>query len=238
MTPRVTVITPTCNRPYGFALLERWMQRQTRQPDEWIVADGGSMPAVCSMGQTHKRAVTRPPGAANFAHNLILALGSVKKGGLVIIAEDDDWYAPDHIETLVEQLLQPGVLIAGSDQQGYYNVPQRKWRVFKNRGASLCQTGLSSVLIPAFQAVIRTCLRTDSYGIDAALWKRQSASVSSLIRTSTVLGMKGMPGQAGLGIGHRPQAGWTLDPHGQQLREWIGEDADVYEQLHAHEEVG
>lgn len=226
MTPRVTLITPTCDRPYGLALLERWIQRQTRQPDEWIVADGGRTPALCTMGQRHRHRA-RPSGITNFAMNLLGALEWVT-GNLVIVAEDDDWYAPTHLDTLVSQLTRPGVLIAGDDQQRYYNVAQRKWRLFNNRGASLCQTGMSAALIPTLQRVIQRCMRTRSYGIDATLWQSQPGHVRSLIRSSTVLGIKGLPGQAGLGIGHRPQQGWTSDPHGEQLHRWIGADADAY----------
>lgn len=224
---RVSVITPTCDRPYGMALLERWMRRQTRQPDEWIVADGGRTPVVCTMGQIHKHCQRRP-GTENFANNLLMALAAVT-GEIVIVAEDDDWYAPTHIETLVSQFENPRVRIAGDDQQRYYNVPERKWRIFNNKGASLCQTAMVAALIPTFTAAIQRCLRRQSYGIDAALWQTQPVSARSLIRSSTVLGIKGLPGQMGLGIGHRPQGGWTLDRDGQQLREWIGDDAAVYE---------
>lgn len=228
---RISVITPTCNRPVAFAILETWMARQTQHPHEWIVSDGGNRPVECRRGQRHLHAPMRP-GAGNFAANLERALAKVT-GDVVIIAEDDDWYAPTHLETLAQQLSDPGILIAGDDQQRYYNIPQRKYRLFKNRGASLCQTGFSASLIPTLRAVIRDCVRRNTYGVDCALWARQPASVKSLRRTHTVLGIKGLPGQAGLGIGHRPQAGWTPDPHGQQLRAWIGDDADVYAFSHA-----
>jgi len=226
MTARVSVITPTCDRPAGIALLERWMARQTRQPDEWIVADGGQTPAVCTMGQRHRHHA-RPAGATNFAMNLLGALEWVT-GTVVIVAEDDDWYAANHIETLVAQLARPGVLIAGDDQQRYYNVPHRKWRLFNNKGASLCQTGMARAVLPAFTTAIEKCLRAKTYGIDGALWASQPDRARSLVRASTVLGIKGLPGQVGLGIGHRPLAGWTSDPQGARLRAWIGADAEWY----------
>ncbi len=228
---RISVITPTCNRPVAFALLETWMARQTRQPDEWIVSDGGTIPVVCRQGQRHLHA-PMPPGAGNFAANLLRALDAVT-GDVVIVAEDDDWYAPTHLETLASQLAESGVVMAGDDQQRYYNIRQRKWRLFNNRGASLCQTGFHASVIPTVRAVIQECRTKQTYGVDGALWARHPDTVKSLKRSHTVLGIKGLPGQVGLGIGHRPQAGWTPDRTGQQLRAWIGADADRYLSLSA-----
>lgn len=207
------------------------MARQTVQPHEWIVGDGGSSPVLCRYGQRHLHE-SRAPGAANFGANLLRALAAVT-GDVVVIAEDDDWYAPTHLETLARQLSEPGVLMAGDDKQRYYNLPHRKWRLFNNRGASLCQTGFEATLIPTFRAVIESCISMRAYGIDGAFWAGQPAAVKSLTRTNTVVGIKGLPGQAGLGVGHRPKAGWTSDPHGKQLRAWIGDDADVYAFRHA-----
>ena len=39
---RVSVITPTADQPIGIKLLEGYVQAQTVQPFEWIVADDGS----------------------------------------------------------------------------------------------------------------------------------------------------------------------------------------------------
>src|SRR5687768_6841694 len=53
--PVITVITPTADRPAAWPLAERWMARQTVQPDQWIVADDGIAPAPLTMGQQHIR---------------------------------------------------------------------------------------------------------------------------------------------------------------------------------------
>ena len=49
----ITVITPTADQPIGMRLLEKYMARQTVQPDEWIVADDGEVPARLALGQKH-----------------------------------------------------------------------------------------------------------------------------------------------------------------------------------------
>lgn len=226
---RVSVLTPTCNRPWAMRLTERWMARQTLQPDEWIVVDGGQTPSAVTRGQ---RYFHRPsaPGAQNFALNLLEGLQHVT-GDILVCWEDDDYYAPTHLETIVRQLLDaPGASIAGDDQQRYYNVQHRRWRIFQNRGASLCQTALRASVLPLFRRIATEQLGRQHYGIDAGLWQGTSKAAWALRRTNTVVGIKGLPGQAGLGIGHRPlyAAGWTLDPAGATLRAWIGADADVY----------
>src|SRR5690554_6746949 len=99
---RISVITPTANRPAGISLCEKYIARQTRQPDEWIVADGGTDKAALTMGQVH---LWQPmdPGAANLASNIIRALDAAT-GDIIVIVEDDDHYAPHHIEQCIKGL--------------------------------------------------------------------------------------------------------------------------------------
>lgn len=239
--PSISVITPTCNRPVTFALLERWMTRQTLAPTEWIVADGGQVPVRCTLGQTHLHQPA-PAGVANFHANLQVAI-EVASSDLIICMEDDDWYAPTHLEGLVAKLTQrPEVTIAGDDQQRYYNLEHRCWRHMQNRGAALCQTGFHRALIPTFLDVIAgrraqvhsasPTERTRAIGVDAYLWQSQPRSAWALTPMATVVGMKGLPGQPGLGVGHRPGGGWTPDPDGAQLRAWVGaQDQALYTRL-------
>ena len=126
-------------------------------------------------------------------------------------------------------------MLAGDPQQRYYNVAHRKWRIFKNRGSCLCQTGMHRDLISRFQWVIERCLREDTYGIDGRFWESVPRYHWDLQATSTALGIKGLPGRPGLGVGHRPGgSGWKTDPDCTQLAEWIGaEDAALYEPFRA-----
>ena len=235
---KVSVITPTCDRPVGFALAERWMARQTRQPDEWIIADGGQTPAVCQQGQVHLWLTfplqghgPAPPGPQNLADNLLVGLDAAT-GDVIVFWEDDDWYAPTHLEQLVAQLEQPDVWAAGDDTQRYYNLQFAVWRTFPNRGACLCQTGIQRAVIPTLQHVIHRCRQSESYGIDGRFWEAIPRRHWNLQPTLTCLGMKGLPGQPGLGIGHRPtlrDRRWKADPGHAQLRAWIGDaDAEIY----------
>jgi len=224
----ISVITPTADRPIGFALAERWMARQTLQPDEWIVADGGLQSVRCTMGQRHLH-VPAPHGPRNFLGNLVRGLAHAR-GDVIVWWEDDDWYAPTHLERLVAQMGE-GVLAAGDDLQQYYNVPNRVWRQFNNQGASLCQTAFRRELSTRFTEIVQRCHQANGYGVDAKFWAVVPRRARSLQRHQTVIGMKGLPGQSGLGIGHRPEGPWRRDPEYTQLREWIGADVDVYAAL-------
>lgn len=225
----ISVITPTCDRPAGIALAERFMARQTVKPDQWIVADGGQTAARLNAGQAHIWQPA-PRGPENFGNNLLAGL-AMATGDAVIFVEDDDWYGPTHIESLVRAFeAAPNALLAGDDCQRYYNVEHRCWRKFSNVGASLCQTAARKAAIPSLRRVIRDCMVRGTYGIDTTLWRSIPRAQWALTRGQpTVLGIKGLPGCAGLGIGHRPTGNaWTPDPDLSTLREWIGADADLY----------
>jgi glycosyltransferase involved in cell wall biosynthesis len=206
------------------ALLKRMMARQTRQPDEWIVADGGETPAVCLGIHLHE---PRAPGAANFAHNLLNGIDAAT-GDLLIVMEDDDWYSRGHVESMVDLAERGYGLIGSEDVQRYYNLPQRMWRMFNNVGASLCQTAIHRRLFPLFKVAIQNCMARNSFGIDRMLWSLVRRNECAFSHQMTVVGIKGLPGRAGLGVGHRPDARWSVDPHFEKLRKWIGDDADGY----------
>lgn len=225
---KITALTPTADRPLAFALCEKMMARQTLQPDEWIVADGGAKAAALTMGQTHIHD-PRPAGSANFTGNLLNGIARAA-GDLVLIIEDDDYYSPTHIETMVAAAhAQPTALLVGDTRQQYYNIAHRCWRTFQNIGASLCQTGMRRSALPKFETIIRQCMARGTYGVDTNLWRSVSQQRWALTGKMTCLGIKGLPGQRGLGIGHRPSGpAWKADPSFAQLRAWIGADADQY----------
>lgn len=227
----ISLITPTADRPVAFGLCERWMARQTVHPDEWIVADGGQTPAVCTQGQRHLHQPC-PPGFGNFLNNVRHGVEAAT-GDLLIFIEDDDWYAPPHLESLSRQV-SPDIQAVGDDLQQYYHLGHRVWRTFNNKGASLCQTGLTRRAVPCFLKALERARADRSYGVDARFWSSIPPALTSLQRTQTAVGMKGLPGQAGLGIGHRPNLGppWHRDDSAYSaLRKWVGADVEVYRSL-------
>lgn len=209
----LTVITPTCDRPMGIALLERWMERQTVQPNRWIVSDGGRNKAALTMGQEHIH-LPSEPGARNFTGNLLRALDLVD-GGAVVVMEDDDWYAPEHIERCAEGLEE--AMSYGCSTLKYFNLPMRSWQVIANPGASLAQTATRD--IEELRRAAHVAFLAGDYKVDKRFWRFAPDGAQ------TVIGIKGLPGTKGLGLGHKP-GNWNYGP--DKLREWIGEDANAY----------
>lgn len=220
---KISVITPTCDRPFGIKLCEKYMARQSVQPDEWIVGDGGQTPAPLTMGQTHIHQ-PKPPGAANLTGNLQAALEAVT-GDVLLIMEDDDWYRADHIEKAMQGLVEAPVY--GCNWLHYYHVGERRWSKFRNRGSALCQTAMRGDMIGRFRAAVAYARQHGSYGVDGRFW---SGLESHATAEQTVVGIKGLPGTRGLGVGHRshPRVRWQHDPDLSELRRWIGEDAEAY----------
>ena len=96
----------------------------------------------------------------------------------------------------------------------------------KNDGAALCQTAFRADQIPRMMKAAQDAMRAGDYRIDGRFWQgRQHMAVGPM----TTIGIKGLPGQKGLGIGHRPDTfRWSKDVDGSKLRQWIGDDADNY----------
>lgn len=228
MTSKITLITPTCDRPFGVALAEKYVKHQTVQPHQWIVADGGQVPATLTMGQTHIR-TPGPVGARNLANNILSAIPHVT-GDIVVIVEDDDVYLPTHLERVYRILETQDV--TGSTTLDYYNLRVRKYLQMKNIGSSLAQTAMRTNMLPVLERAAKTAHSNNSYGIDANFWLLAGCHHASPERT--VVGMKGLPGTQGLGVGHRPNDGrpWISDPDFTKLREWLGDLAEPY--IHAN----
>lgn len=219
----ITVITPTHDRPAAWPLAERWMARQTVQPDQWIVVDDGATPAPLTMGQQHVRRDGRETGGSSLAMNLLAALPHAR-GDVVLVIEDDDYYRPDHIAVCVERLQQHRAV--GCTWLNYYNLQLRAWKRIRNSCAALCNTAMRRECLPLLGHAARGAMAQGIYHVDRLFW--QLAGGAGLHEQETVIGMKGLPGAAGIGIGHRPGAGWNPDRGGRKLREWLGADAQAY----------
>jgi hypothetical protein len=219
MTSRISIITPTCDRPFGIPLLEKYVREQSIQPHEWIVADGGQEPAKLTMGQTHIH-MPAESGPMNLANNLIRGLRAAT-GDIIFIFEDDDVYLPQHIELNLEKLeIQEA---SGGSTLKYFNVAHRCYVQMNNKGSALCQTSFRSRLKHLMEKAAAEAAHCKDYCIDMRFWRFIDSKPHN---HETVIGIKGLPGTKGLGIGHRPdnKRGWVTDLNMYKLKEWIGEE--------------
>lgn len=232
MKNKLTLITPTSDRPVAFDLCEKWMRRALDRFDgevQWIVADDGNTPVNCTLGQEH---VCRPHAGNkknSFLGNLQAALERVRYEKVLFI-EDDDWYAPEYLSKMSCWLEDAD--ICGEGGARYYHLPTRRYRVCPNRDhASLCQTGIRGELIPW---MVDHVARHKSTFIDVHLWKTGAKERDRDLhpKTSLSVGIKGLPGTGGIGVGHRLGSRSRCDSDGSILRRWMPEeDADTYLQI-------
>lgn len=224
----VTLITPTGDRQQAFRLCEFWMRRQTYSGSaEWIVVDDGVVPTKPSRGQTYIR---REPSDKDPPHTLCLNLRRVLNrvsSGRVLIIEDDDYYSPEYVSTMMRWLDKADLV--GEVGAKYYFVDGCRYRVFtEHEHASLCRTGFSARVLPLVQKLVKS----DDWRLDLRLWREWSGSryLRRDVKNGRAISvsMKGMPGRAG--VTHKPAASWDLSEDGkrEKLREWMGEDHRYY----------
>lgn len=252
--PGITVITPTANRPEALDRCWKYVVRQTLKPDQWIVSDASSeynstwhtIYEPCKELYNIKlNYLTRPfssSKAKSFTGNVLNLIAHVEYEHIIVM-EDDDYYAPTYIEELMKQWsYYPSASIIGWGNTLYYNIHHRKYRIQGNEDrASFCETAFKSNLIVKLKKACE--VKRDSAFVDRRLWHFAYENASNhhpriLTRSEPFsrlsAGIKGMPGLAGIGIGHRPGSGYHVDTvNWKMLKKFIGEeDAQYYINLH------
>ena len=205
---KITALTATYQRPEAFALCEKYIKGQSRQPDQWLVLDG---PEPMHIKVADAIAADRVEGDA------------------IVWFEDDDYFAPDWI-AWCEAELAKGFDIVGEGQALYYNVNHRWWSNCGNvRHASLCQTAMSRRLLGHVYNIISDF---SCPWIDVQLWNVECNKRLRLPGDGArrVIGIKGMPGTKGYSREHRQVNGSDNEPDYDlsKLRSLIGEDAESY----------
>jgi len=224
----IQIVTATGARPKAWSLCERWMSAQDYQgPVRWLVVDDGPDPQPVTFKREGWDVVLiRPapfwkPGENTQARNLAKGVGACDPAHLVVFIEDDDHYAPGWLSKVVEESARAEVV--GEMRARYYNVASRVARQLQNMGhASLCSTAIRG---PALQTFLTVC-RTASRFIDIQLWRAHRSK--HLFGGNLVTGIKGLPGREGIGMGHSVGFAGVEDRAGNLLRQWIGSDAEAY----------
>lgn len=230
----VSLLTPTGGRPEAFKLCEKYVARQTyKGPLEWIVIDDMEPKTVCTMGQKQV-AGPKPwrPGINTQRPNMDLAL-QLAKGDYIFVWEDDDWYAPNYIETMLFLLKKWDAV--GEANNRYYALQDRSYIWFNNTNhASLCSTAIRRSLLPKLEEAVNS---GENPFFDTGFWNRvrnEHLNAAMILNTRLNVGMKQLPGRTGIGAGHHntKEQGFTRDPMFVMLKNWVGEeDAKDYIKL-------
>ena len=248
----VTVITLTGDRPEALDLCSRWMRDQTVKPDQWLVIDDGEKPhppVIPAQAGIHIDYIRREPCPDDPPHTMIINMKeAVKhvKGDVIIIMEDDEYYAPRYIEALDEKLEKYEVVGVGRSK--YYHLPSGKYLKDCNMdNASLAQTAFRASFLPEFVAL----LEGDQY-VDMRIWKHINATKTLRWNDTDTspdrkingrgyifddgnehlyVGLKGLPGRKGICWGHNgSHTHYKLHDttNREILNNWIGANASVY----------
>lgn len=206
---KVAVVTSSVGgRPGLLALCKKYVDRQGCV-DEWILREG-----ECD----------------HMFIGLAIALVSVPDEYHVVVMDDDEWYAPDHVSNLVEGLEEGKQLVACTPERRY-NLLARRWNfnTTLNPGPGIC--GIHADYVRRYTQM----LYSDPPNGDVLAWNDVGLEPE---RRSTNVAIKGVGyGVPGIRGGqnakkHDPSSrvvqGWNHDPELDMLREWIGDDVDVY----------
>lgn len=219
----LTVLTTTHNRPEAFNLLTKWMAHQTAQPDQWVVVTDGSLDGYVFTDRHEVIVRERKEGDMHsVCENTLVALKAAK-GDRIVICDDDDYFAPKFLETLVTALDE--VALAGLSADVYYNVPARRFaRMHNQEHASLTCTGFRKSL----KKTVEACAKAGDPFIDMLLWERavQKRLVPNGHTRPLHLGMKGSR-TPNVGLG-KSSHGWSSDRNFIHLKNFIGPDAFDY----------
>lgn len=226
----ITLITPTPGkRAWLFSLCEKYMARQTRRWDQWlVVADGDVSDYAFTMGQ---QVIHRPPGGElhSVNENYLAALPHIT-GEYILPVEDDDWFSGDYIQVMTDALVDADLVGLAPDY--YFHVPAKKWRDMKNTThSSLTTSGFTRAVLPCFEVCARN--KWAAPFIDMLLFPHHRDTLGGSCRimphdinAPLHVGIKGLSG-IGAGLGHDPTPG-IRDVRYQQLKKWIGDDAKAY----------
>ena len=236
-TGGITAITPTGDRPLAFRLCQQWMANQTRKPDQWVIVDDGKVPMVPDLDWYNATmpgvalGIRREPRPDDPQHTLVANLKAafpLITGNKILIMEDDEYYAPEYIAEMARRLDSHEVV--GIMKAKYYHLPTGGCFQIGNRShASLAETGFRRSFLPELEK-----LWDGDTSLDMRIWKKADGRGRLFDDRDKPLyvGIKGLPGRAGIGAGHNPELSIYHNskdtPDRATLKAWAPKDYPVY----------
>lgn len=225
----IVLITPTGARPDQFKLCAKYMKAQTYKGEVlWIIVDDADPKTtdVEREGWTIQKIYPLPAwkvGQNTQGRNIKAGIDQVPKNAeAIFIIEDDDYYSPQYLEEMMKR--SDNCLAWGESHTIYYNVKLQRWIENQNdKWSSLFQTAFKPGALKYFNQL---------YGekfIDYAFFRICPKVKLFKLKNKLSVGMKGIPGRAGIGAGHGFIAHMAPDPTGEKLIELLGTNAKNYD---------
>jgi len=230
---KVALFTPTRGRPRSFALVEHCIKKQTYKGDYiWVVVNDGDEGYNYKCGQEVICRRRRPRELHSLCSNTLKFFEEMEdQVDAVVVLEDDDWYSPTYLESLVEALEKEPLV--GFAPERYWNLKYQGYREFRNRGH--CSFGASAFTKELFE-VVRVLAHVGKPILDLPLWRSWSGGKKILDNEvkgeewqMQHVGLKATPGTLGIASGHKTPG--VLDEDHGILRNWIGKDSVFVEDM-------
>ena len=223
----IVLVTPTGCRREQINLCKMFMERQTYTGEvTWIIVDDCTPRTTDQINTGFRENWTvlkiypHPPygGVNTQARNMTAGFNCIDANfkpediEAVFIIEDDDYYKPQYLERMMARF--DGYKVLGEMNTVYYNVLYRTYFVNRNTShSSLFQIALRPEMMPLF----RSCFAEKF--IDFKFYEKLHAQeyvrrgeVGFFNEDNLAVGMKGIPGRAGIGAGHGRLLNMLPDP--------------------------
>lgn len=218
------VVTCTGGRPELFALCRRWVLRQTLPPDRWLVTtDCDDLPHAPEAEVVRIPDSYVPPPCKHMSPALraiTFAMQHIGDDADIVVMEDDDWYGPRYIETL---LSAPHWC---NHQKTLYQCHLPAEKVLKIETIEEPCEGMLAFKKGHRQRVLDWLVsRADGAKLDS-----RPLDMQQLVQVKGV-GF-GLPGRTGATRKHVPDhrkvKNMRADPGSTKFRQLLGADADAY----------
>lgn len=222
--PTLSIVTTSTQRPYAFAQCQDYLARQSIVADKLYLVGEDHTDYHPRLGQiVVKRKQKKNEKLHSLCLNWLAVLPKLETDYIAVF-EDDDWFRPDYLKTMVDMLLT-GASLVGLQNALYYNVRQRRFQRLHNLNhASLTNTAFSRECLPLLEKVAKN----NDIFLDYQMWlehtgtKMMKDNLEDLSNPISI-GIKGMPGLGGCGSFHGQPLG-SVDWGGSRLRQWIGNE--------------
>jgi glycosyltransferase involved in cell wall biosynthesis len=108
MPPLVSLITPTYGRARLLAETKRWVESQTHANLEWLVLDDSPQPnALLSAAADPRLRYVHEPARRTIGAKRN-RLVDMARGSYIVHFDDDDYYAPTYVETMITRMQRDG----------------------------------------------------------------------------------------------------------------------------------
>jgi hypothetical protein len=223
--PTATLVTTTGDRPATFALVEKWIARQTFHDFTWLVVDDGATPTVPTMGQTYlRRARLMEEPEHTLPLQWLYALPHIQTD-YVIPIEDDDFVSPLYVQRCIERLQHHALV--GEGWAVYCHVP-RQWVKHHNNSAHASLAATAFRMEDLGWLMEQSCRGSIGPCVDSRIWDVYQGRKRVYANEGLVTQLKGAPGRKGTLPSHFDSRGYVQDTDDAVLRQRVGADyADI-----------